>query len=409
MDQGWPGNRIWVVAGTSADVDWREAVAALAAAAEVPVGLVSVGAAVDSDDPARGRVAGVLELADVSRLGLTPARDLVMAVRRAHGLVLVVAPEGLLVPLGNDGWTLADLAEAVGAPAVVVAGAGTDAVNHTTLMLGALAGHGIAAAVVTVGDVDEETLPVRPAGRLGDGAWLDDVLVARAEMTPEPAVLSAKPAVSGRRIVLGLVAVFVVMILLVCAMAWFGRTRAENKRTAAPMSAASVAAPRRTPQLVCPENEGPVAVARPDARITARVDEAWHRVETWLAANAPVSAGTLGRPASADRIDETQRRMSVAFPADLVASLRRHDGLSAAFGFDLPPFYAPAALNDILIDWQANCRVAGGWDRAFVPFAKAVDGGCLLTDQRPAATGRASKTALSTGRFAAKSQLPVAP
>ncbi|MFF5078107.1 SMI1/KNR4 family protein [Actinoplanes sp. NPDC000266] len=386
MDRGWPGLRIWIVAATSADVDWRLAVKALAAAAEVPVGLVSVGAAVDDDDPARAHLAGVLELPDVSRLSLGQARDLVVAARRAHGLVLVVAPEGLLVPLGAGGWTLADLAEAVRAPAVVVTGAGTDAVNHTTLMLGALAGHGIAAAVVTVGAADEEALPVRPAGRLGAEEWLDDILVARAAVKPEP------PAVSGRRIVTGLVAVFVVMILLVCGVAWFGRTEAEVTRTtgnrAAPMLADSVPVPRRTPEVICPENAGPVTVTRPDARTTARVDKAWLRIEKWLAAHAPVSAGTLGRPASADRIDAVQRQISVAFPADLVASLRRHDGLSAAFGFDLPPFYAPSALNDILLDWQVNCRVAGGWDRAFVPFARAVDGGNLLVDQRPGGHGR---------------------
>ncbi|MEU8820438.1 hypothetical protein [Actinoplanes sp. NPDC048796] len=143
--------------------------------------------------------------------------------RRAYGLVLVVAPEGLLVPLGADGWTLADLAEAVRAPAVVVTGAGADAVNHTTLMLGALAGHGISAAVVTSGDVDDDALPVRPAGRLGADVWLDDMLVARDVVVAEPAVLDRKPGVSGRRIAMALAAVFLVMILLVCGVAWFGR------------------------------------------------------------------------------------------------------------------------------------------------------------------------------------------
>ncbi|SNY53211.1 Cell wall assembly regulator SMI1 [Paractinoplanes atraurantiacus] len=369
--------------GASADVEWRAAVGALASAAEVPVGLVSVGAVVDDDDPARGHLAGVLELPEVSRLGLEQARDLVVALRQAHGLVLVVAPEGLLVPLGADGWTLADLAEAVRAPAVVVSGGGPDAVNRTTLMLGALAGHGIAAAVVTVGDVDEQMLPVRPAGRLGDEQWLDDMLVARAAVTP--AVLYTKPAVSGQRIVLALVAVFAFMVLLVCGIAWFGRSTAELSIT---RDAAPVPVPRRTPQSICPENAGPVTVTRPDAATTARVDKAWQRIEAWLAAHAPVSAGTLGRPAPHDRIDALQRRMSVAFPADLVASLRRHDGLSAAFGFDLPPFYMPAALNGILAEWQANCRTSGAWDKGLVPFARTLDGGCLLVDQRPGGHGR---------------------
>ncbi|MFG1990959.1 SMI1/KNR4 family protein [Actinoplanes sp. NPDC048988] len=108
----------------------------------------------------------------------------------------------------------------------------------------------------------------------------------------------------------------------------------------------------------------------------------------------------MGRPATADRIDAAQRRMSVAFPADLVASLRRHDGLSAASGCDLPPFYAPSALDDILLDWQVNCRVAGGWDRAFVPFAKAVDGGCRPYEVSAGRSSDIRSKVPATGSFA---------
>jgi cell wall assembly regulator SMI1 len=404
------------VAATSAGVDWRVAAAAVAAAAEVSVAAVVVGASVADDDPLRPYLAGLLELPVVDRLGLEQARDLVRAVGRAYDLVLVGAAAGLLVPVGRDDWTLADLASATGAPAVVVTGPGPDAVNHTTLALGALAGHGIAASVVTVGAVDEEALPVTPAGRIpaapddfaGAAGWLDPILRATSVPASVPPLPAGK-TVNGKRLVLGLLAVFVVMIVLVCGMAWLNRTpQAESglvlitsqraEATPVPVVPVPVVRPRRSGTEVCPENAGRVAVARPDATTAARVSAAWSRIEKWLAAHAPASARTLRPGASAARIDAIQRRMSVAFPADLVASLRRHDGVTAAGAFSLPPFFSPEPLDSVLRDWQVTCGVLanvetdwpGGawWDRGFVPFATAGDGGSLVVDQRPGGHGR---------------------
>jgi cell wall assembly regulator SMI1 len=284
----------------------------------------------------------------------------------------------------------------------VVTGPGPDAVNHTTLALGALAGHGIAASVVTVGEVDEEALPVTPAGRIpavpGDFAdaadWLDPILRARTVPAPPP----ARKTVNGKRLVLGLLAVFVVMVALVCGMAWLNRTpqvesHLEFVTTFRSDAPAPVPRPRWSGTAVCPENTGQPALARPDATTTARVDAAWLRIEKWLAAHAPASARTLRTGAPAARIDAVQRRMSVAFPADLVASLRRHDGVLAAGAFSFPPFFSPEQLDSILRDWQVTCSVATGWpggwwDRGFVPFATAGDGGSLVVDQRPGGHGR---------------------
>ena len=86
-------------------------------------------------------------VADSGGLTLLRARGLVRELGRAYDLVLVTAPAGLLVPLG-DGWTLADLAAAVQAPAIVVTGPGPAAINHATLALGALTGQGVPASVV---------------------------------------------------------------------------------------------------------------------------------------------------------------------------------------------------------------------------------------------------------------------
>jgi cell wall assembly regulator SMI1 len=411
-----------MIAATSTGVDWRVAATVLAAAAEVPVAVVVVGGSLAADDPIREHLATVLELASAGELSLERARNMVVTVNWAHGLVLVGADAGLLVPAGRDGWTLADLAAALNAPAVVVTGPGPDAVNHTTLALGALAGHGIVASVVTIGEVDEESLPVTPAGRIpaelpddlsGAAGWLDPALRA----TPPPAAEAlpqqspGRAPVSGKRLVLALLAVFAAMVLVVCGVAWFGRSSGdvEYRITQLPAPQRSVyvapapipATPPRTRAAVdaCPQNAGRVAVTRPDAATTARVDAAWQRIEKWLAKHASRGARALRPGAAAARIDAVQRQMSVAFPPDLVASLRRHDGVTSLSGFLLPPFYAPETVDGILGDWKVTCSVLSGqdtewgmdnpwWHQAFVPFAMDGGGGCLFTDQRAGGHGR---------------------
>lgn len=433
MERGWPRRGAWVMASTSADVDWRVAAAAIAAAAEVPVAAVVVGAAgAGTADPLRAHLSGLAELTAVDGVGLAQARDLVTAMKRTCDLVLVGASAGLLVPVGRDDWTLADLAAAVGAPVIVVTGPGPDAVNHTTLALGALAGRGVVATVVTIGDVDEAALPVTPSGRIpadrpddlaGAGDWFEPMLRATAEpgavdpSTASPAG-SDRRTVSGKRLLAGLLAVFVIMVAAACGLAlWGSGTDTDYRATitelplppvsravvptvaAVPTAAVPAApAPRRKSGDACPENAGAIAPTRPDGAMTARVDAAWLRIEKWLAKHAPASREALRAGASAASVDGLQRRMSVPFPPDLVASLRRHDGVTQGRGFMLPPFYTPDALEQILADWQVDCGVlaneAGGgidgawWHRDYVPFAAAGDGGSLLVDQRAGGHGR---------------------
>ncbi|MDI6102402.1 hypothetical protein QLQ12_27665 [Actinoplanes sp. NEAU-A12] len=204
---------------TSTGVDWRIAAGALAAA--VPDGLVAV-VTVGPGDPPAGRPAGTLHLADAGQIGLERARSLIGAMVRAYDLVLISTDAGLLVPVGRDGWTLVDLAVALAAPAVVVTGSSPDAENHTTLALDALTGRGIAAHVVTVGEVE---LSMKPAGRIpadppadfaGAAEWFDPDL----ELPTAPPEPPERPAMDGRRFVLRLLGVFVVMVLLACGMGW---------------------------------------------------------------------------------------------------------------------------------------------------------------------------------------------
>lgn len=88
------------------------------------------------------RVAGLapLVLADVLAAVEELAAD--------HELVLVEGAGGLLVELGDGGWNIADLAIALGAPAVVVARAGLGTLNHVALTLEALDRREVPARIV---------------------------------------------------------------------------------------------------------------------------------------------------------------------------------------------------------------------------------------------------------------------
>jgi cell wall assembly regulator SMI1 len=115
--------------------------------------------------------------------------------------------------------------------------------------------------------------------------------------------------------------------------------------------------------------------------------------------NAPKTYASLNPPATPREIAAAERFLSVRFPADLVASLRRHDGAALAdtrAAFRLPPFYVPVSLDGIRAGWRSRCQVVerGGyppgpwWHPKYVPFAESLSGDCLLADQRPDGRGR---------------------
>jgi hypothetical protein len=95
---------------------------------------------------AAARVAGL------DPLDLFALTDTVKQVSEGHDLTLVEGAGGLLVPLGlrpsGQAWTIADMAVALGAPAIVVTRAGLGTLNHTALTLEALERRGIEAGVV---------------------------------------------------------------------------------------------------------------------------------------------------------------------------------------------------------------------------------------------------------------------
>ena len=501
VSRQWPHGGPWIVVPTAAAVDWEAAVAVLAASASVRVAAVTIGADPAPGTRARTHVATWIDLRDSGDAPLTVKETftLVSTLTATHGLVLVTGVPGLLVPIGRAGWTMTDLAAALGAPAVVITGEGPDAANHTTLALGSLTAHGLAGAVVTIataspppvtsttgdgapmnpsdatgidlagippaatavprlpGEIDAQAeaareaeavpprpvphtgtaddaltdrLPVSPAGRIPAGVdpaaldretarrFLDPILHASdgsAATTPDPkastpaaptpaASTPAVPVTSGTKVVLALGALFVTMSLGAVGLAFCHRPEARPSTvesiTEPEMPEPVVVrtdAPRNVPVAqVCPTGRLPGEPTRPAADVTARVDDAWERIETWLAAKAPASRDSLRPGARLADIDAAQRHMSVPFPPDLVASLLRHDGADS--GFPLPFMHHPMPVAEMTGDWQMLCGVLANsyvpgddswWDGEYIPIARAGDGGYLLVDQRqPTRTGK---------------------
>jgi dethiobiotin synthetase len=138
------GQRVAVVKPTqtgTADGDEPDAVT-VSRLAE-PVTIRTLASFPDALAPlAAARVAGEDPLTAVM------AQLAIRSIAEDHDLTLIEGAGGLLVPLGEGGWTILDLAAALGATAVVVARAGLGTLNHTALTLDALARREIPAMVV---------------------------------------------------------------------------------------------------------------------------------------------------------------------------------------------------------------------------------------------------------------------
>ena len=110
---------------------------------------------------------------------------------RDHDLLLIEGAGGLLSPLGEDGWTAADMAVGLRAPVVVAIRAGYGTLNHTALTLEALAKRALPALVLIgswpanpelVHRTNLHDLPGTLAGAVPEGAGVltADEFTARA-------------------------------------------------------------------------------------------------------------------------------------------------------------------------------------------------------------------------------------
>jgi dethiobiotin synthetase len=218
---------ILVVTGTGTGVGKTvvtAAIAALARAAGRQVAVVKPAqTGVGSDIPDIDtvfRLSGVTDTHELARFpdplspeaaarvsGLPPldvaaAADYVAKLAAERDLVIVEGAGGLLVRYDPAGSTLADLALALSAPALVVTAAGLGTLNHTALTCEALSARGLTCAGVVVGSWPREPglaerenladLPVAAgmplAGVLPEGAGTlpphEFLVVARANLAP---------------------------------------------------------------------------------------------------------------------------------------------------------------------------------------------------------------------------------
>lgn len=173
-----------VITGTGTGVGKTVATAALACCARragLPVAVckpvqtgIGTGVGDGDDDLAEvGRLSGITELIAGARypqplapvaaaadagMALSTRAELLELIRTADRpgrLTLVEGAGGLLVELGADGVTLADLAGDLGAPVLLVVDAELGTLNHTALTLEALAARGIACAGLVIGSWPE--------------------------------------------------------------------------------------------------------------------------------------------------------------------------------------------------------------------------------------------------------------
>lgn len=141
------------------------------------------------------------------------------------------------------------------------------------------------------------------------------------------------------------------------------------------------------------------------------MEESWRRIDSWLAANAPRTFASLRPPASQEAISAAAAELGVEFPADLVAYLRHHDGVSPGKrgyvspeegGFSFPgfePYTLAQIVSSGLSKQETWARYAedgvvegpegllegpgGYWHRDFLAFARNISADALVVDCRP--------------------------
>ncbi|MFF5078140.1 SMI1/KNR4 family protein [Actinoplanes sp. NPDC000266] len=124
------------------------------------------------------------------------------------------------------------------------------------------------------------------------------------------------------------------------------------------------------------------------------VAEAWARIERWLHEHTPKSEALLAGPAAPEAIAVAETRLGVAFPAELVESLLRHDGLTE--WDNLLPETTPIGLGEIVEHYEIRMDVAADvdgfavhepnsepwWHELWLPFGDA-EGDLQVIDMRP--------------------------
>lgn len=132
---------------------------------------------------------------------------------------------------------------------------------------------------------------------------------------------------------------------------------------------------------------------RVSENIVPPVSESWRRIDAWLAAYAPASLALLNPPVTEDALQSAQRAVGVELPAELVESLRCHDGLSR--WSHLLPVKPPLSAAEIADHWEDSMDIAEGleedtgkdepwWHPLWIPWAES-NGDAQVIDLRPGA------------------------
>lgn len=124
------------------------------------------------------------------------------------------------------------------------------------------------------------------------------------------------------------------------------------------------------------------------------VTEAWAWIEGWMGRHAPQSVAVLAPAAAPSALTAAEGELGLTFPAELVESLRRHDGLTT--WANVLPEAAPLAVVAIVEQYRERMDIAEDvdgftphgpdaqpwWHQLWLPFA-ASDGGLQVIDLRP--------------------------
>ncbi|WP_369229711.1 SMI1/KNR4 family protein [Streptomyces sp. R21] len=92
---------------------------------------------------------------------------------------------------------------------------------------------------------------------------------------------------------------------------------------------------------------------------TPAVADSWARIDAWLARHTPVSHAQLRPPASVSEIEAAERTLGVTFHADLVASLRCHDGVELKDRAVELAYYGPPSSLTAIIESTRFLRGVG--------------------------------------------------
>ncbi|WP_437723468.1 SMI1/KNR4 family protein [Sorangium sp. So ce861] len=138
---------------------------------------------------------------------------------------------------------------------------------------------------------------------------------------------------------------------------------------------------------------------------TDEVTRAWARIDAWLAEHAPPIAADLRPPATDEQIARLEA-LGFAYPDELAASLRVHDGQGPYFGQSALGTWAAHSCDDIAGLWAMYGEQAAdrspvhdegiiadpgvrprSWHERWIPFAINGDGDALVVDVDPAPGG----------------------